>query len=69
MAKVVVTPGHIVLTAERAKIPVVIVSTEGKDDDILRGLKAGAAAYIKKPFQREQLIQVIGRMQAHESAA
>jgi two-component system chemotaxis response regulator CheY len=52
-----------------AKVPVVIVSTEGKDDDILRGLKAGAAAYIKKPFQREQLIQVIGRMQAHESAA
>ena len=52
-----------------AKIPVVIVSTEGKDEDILRGLQAGAAAYIKKPFQREQLIQIIGRMQAHESAA
>jgi two-component system, chemotaxis family, chemotaxis protein CheY len=61
--------GHAKANPAFAKIPVVIVSTEGKDDDILRGLKAGAAAYIKKPFQREQLIQVIGRMQAHESAA
>lgn len=52
-----------------AKIPVIIVSTEGKDDDILRGLSAGAAAYIKKPFQRAELVQVIDRMQAHESAA
>ena len=52
-----------------AKIPVIIVSTEGKDDDIVRGLSAGAAAYIKKPFQREQLVQVIERMHAHESAA
>ncbi len=61
--------GHAKANSVFAKVPVVIVSTEGKDDDILRGLKAGAAAYIKKPFQREQLIQVIGRMQAHESAA
>jgi two-component system chemotaxis response regulator CheY len=52
-----------------AKIPVCVVSTEGKDEDILRGLNAGAAAYIKKPFQREQLVQVIERMQGDESAA
>ena len=61
--------GHAKANPTFARVPVVIVSTEGKDDDILRGLKAGAAAYIKKPFQREQLIQVIGRLQAHESAA
>jgi two-component system chemotaxis response regulator CheY len=61
--------GHAKGNPTFAKVPVVIVSTEGRDDDILRGLKSGAAAYIKKPFQREQLIQVIGRLQAQESAA
>ena len=61
--------GHAKANPAFARIPVIIVSTEGKDDDILRGLNAGAAAYIKKPFQREQLLEVIDRMQAHESAA
>jgi two-component system chemotaxis response regulator CheY len=61
--------GHAKANPAFAKIPVIIVSTEGKDDDIVRGLSAGAAAYIKKPFQRDQLIQVIDRLHAHESAA
>src|SRR5216684_8061505 len=33
-----------------AHIPVVIVTTEGKEEDTERGLKAGASAYVKKPF-------------------
>jgi CheY-like chemotaxis protein len=45
-------------------IPVVIISTEGTEEDTLRGLKAGAAAYIKKPFQNEAILEVIGRLQA-----
>ncbi len=52
-----------------AKIPVVIVSTEGKEEDILRGLSAGASAYIKKPFQREQILHVIDRMHAAQASA
>jgi two-component system, chemotaxis family, chemotaxis protein CheY len=43
-------------------IPVVIVSTEGKEEDILRGLKAGARAYLKKPFQAQDLLQVIEKV-------
>lgn len=43
-------------------IPVVIVSTEGKEEDIIRGLKAGAKAYIKKPFQAPDLLQVIEKV-------
>jgi len=39
--------------------PVVIVSTEGKEEDTQRGLEAGAVAYIKKPFQSDQLLQII----------
>ena len=61
--------GHAKSNPTFAKIPVIIVSTEGKDDDILRGLSAGAAAYIKKPFQREQILQVIERMHSNRPAA
>ena len=43
-------------------IPVIIVSTEGKEEDVARGLKAGAIAYLKKPFQREDLLKIIGRL-------
>ncbi len=45
-------------------IPVVIISTEGTEEDTLRGLKAGAAAYIKKPFQNEAILDVISRLSA-----
>src|SRR5690348_3297880 len=39
----------------RGRIPVIIVSTEGKEHDILRGLEAGARAYLRKPFTAEEL--------------
>jgi two-component system chemotaxis response regulator CheY len=42
-----------------AEIPVVVVSTEGKDEDTERALAAGAAAYIKKPFQSESILRVV----------
>ena len=29
---------------------VIIVTTEGREDDYKRGLEAGASAYLKKPF-------------------
>lgn len=47
-----------------AEIPVVIISTEGKEEDTIRGLQAGAAAYVKKPFQREDLLSVLGQVMA-----
>ena len=40
-------------------IPVVIVSTEGKEEDTLRGLKAGARGYVTKPFQAQDLYRII----------
>ena len=43
-------------------IPVVIISTEGKEEDTLRGLEAGASAYIKKPFGNQELLEVIQRL-------
>jgi two-component system chemotaxis response regulator CheY len=38
---------------------VVIVSTEGRTEDVHRGLAAGAAAYILKPFKPEDLSRVL----------
>jgi len=44
---------------EFARIPVVIITTEGTEDDTERGMQAGAAAYVKKPFRNEELLGVI----------
>lgn len=44
-------------------VPVIVISTEGKEEDAQRGLEAGAAAYIKKPFQSEELLRVIGEVE------
>ncbi len=49
---------------EHQRIPVVIITTEGTEDDTQRGLDAGAAAYVKKPFRNEELLGVINRLTA-----
>ncbi len=41
------------------RVPVIIVSTEGEDHDVARGLEAGARAYLRKPFRAEELWEVI----------
>lgn len=43
----------------RPPAPVVIVSTEGREDDIQRGMSAGASAYLKKPFKPEALHKIL----------
>lgn len=45
-----------------ARTPVIIISTEGREEDTLRGLAAGAAAYISKPFRTEDILSVIARV-------
>jgi len=54
--------------AELARIPVVIITTEGTEDDTERGIQAGAAAYVKKPFRNEELLGVINRLTAGSAA-
>lgn len=44
------------------EIPVVIISTEGKEEDTIRGIEAGASAYIKKPFGNQELLEVIQKL-------
>jgi DNA-binding response OmpR family regulator len=38
------------------RVHVVLVSTEGTDEDVQRGLRAGAADYLRKPFSPEELV-------------
>jgi two-component system, chemotaxis family, chemotaxis protein CheY len=38
---------------------VIIVSTEGREDDLKRGMEAGASAYLRKPFRPEALQELI----------
>ena len=53
----------------RSDLPVIIISTEGREEDTARGLEAGATAYIKKPFQTEEILAVIARLETKGSAA
>ena len=43
---------------------VIIVSTEGKDDDLQRGLEAGADGYVRKPFKPKELQDLVRRFLA-----
>ena len=51
-----------------AGTPVIIISTEGREQDTARGLEAGAAAYIKKPFHSEEILDVIQRLEKGTAA-
>jgi two-component system chemotaxis response regulator CheY len=46
---------------------VIIVTTEGKEDDHKRGLKAGASAYLRKPFTPQMLTQMVHGLLAHQA--
>ena len=45
-----------------AKVPLVIISTDGGARDRERGLKLGASAYLVKPFAPEALVEVARRV-------
>lgn len=43
-------------------IPVIVISTEGKDEDIKRALEFGAKAYIKKPWKPDQVRSLVNKV-------
>lgn len=45
-----------------SRIPVIIISTEGKEEDTIRGLKLGARGYLKKPFHPAALHELIEKI-------
>lgn len=44
---------------------VIIVTTEGREDDYKRGLEAGASAYLRKPFTPDSLVELLQGLLAH----
>lgn len=48
--------------AQLRDIPIIIITTEGADEDRERGLALGANAYIAKPIQSSQLIRTISEL-------
>jgi two-component system chemotaxis response regulator CheY len=48
---------------------VIIVTTEGREDDYKRGLEAGASAYLKKPFTPESLMELLQGLLARPTRA
>ncbi len=45
-----------------SQIPIIIISTEGKEEDTLRAMKLGARGYIVKPFKPHQLYELIEKV-------
>jgi CheY-like chemotaxis protein len=63
--------GTEVVTALRADpgtahLRVVLLSARAQEADVERGLGAGADAYLAKPFQAPELIELVGRLAAGE---
>lgn len=53
---------------DRDDVSVIIISTEGREEDTARGMEAGATAYIKKPFRNEEILDVISRLEKKGAA-
>ncbi len=45
-----------------ARTPLVLISTDARAADRERGLKLGADAYLTKPFEPEQLLEVVRKV-------
>jgi len=41
------------------RLPIIVISTEGKEEDTIRALKLGAKGYLKKPFSPPDLYKLI----------
>jgi two-component system chemotaxis response regulator CheY len=46
----------------KANLPIIVITTEGSDEDIRKGMQAGATEYLVKPFQPQRLQAIIDRL-------
>ena len=62
--------GWVLLGAAVASTPVIVISGQGLEEDIVRGLDAGAADYLAKPFGTAELLaRMRTRMRERERSA
>jgi DNA-binding response OmpR family regulator len=54
---------------DTADIPVVFLTARSSDADVWEGWKAGAAYYLTKPFDTEQLMHFVNHLFDHKSHA
>jgi len=47
----------------KRSLPIVVITTEGSDQDIRKGMQAGATEYLVKPFQPQKLYAIIDRLE------
>ncbi len=47
---------------QHAMTPIIILSSEDRPEDKERGMKAGASAYLVKPFKSEKLLEEVDRL-------
>ena len=50
------------------QIPIIVISTEGKEEDTLRALQLGAAGYVVKPFKPHMLYELIEKILSRKHA-
>jgi len=51
------------------RIPVIVISTEGKEEDTVLALKLGAKGYLKKPFNSGDLYALVEKLVPPPQAA
>jgi two-component system, chemotaxis family, chemotaxis protein CheY len=56
--------GHLKAHEAFKDIRVIVISTEGKEDDTRRAIKAGATGYVTKPFQAQDIHRIIDKVMA-----
>jgi two-component system, chemotaxis family, chemotaxis protein CheY len=50
--------------AKEPKVPIVVITTEGADEDRARAMRLGASAYLVKPVQAQQVLDTVKELLA-----
>lgn len=50
-------------------VPIIVISTEGKEEDTVRAMRLGAWGYIVKPFKSEALYELIEKVVARSASS
>lgn len=50
----------------RSDAPIIVISTEGREEDTARAMRLGARGYIVKPFKSESLYELIEKVVGRE---
>lgn len=54
-------------SARHAQTPIIVISTDGTHPDVERALKAGASAFLPKPFTSQEFLKVLATIRGASS--